>query len=182
MTPRAAATAPTRSWPLWCSQTRPLSVSARPRVETSWPRCASCFACGDELDCRRSRVETCVHAGAGTHRRRHARGCVCPIPAAQPSAPRLLLWCLQHLGSWLAPGVPGSAVSARARRARFPRTGGLASGDQRGTCRTETRSPANAQAARVVDWEPAQGSGGRFSCQRSLQRDEQVGGVIAPHQ
>jgi hypothetical protein len=42
VTPEAAATAPTRSWPLRCLQIRDLSVSARPQVEANGPGCVAC--------------------------------------------------------------------------------------------------------------------------------------------
>ena len=35
---------------------------------------------------------------------------VCPIPTARPPATGLLLWWLQHAGSWLAPGALGAAL------------------------------------------------------------------------
>jgi hypothetical protein len=45
-----------------------------------------------------ARTAACVHAGAGTHRRRQPRGCVCPVPAARAPGAPLLLCCLQGFG------------------------------------------------------------------------------------
>jgi hypothetical protein len=54
-------------------------------------------------------------------------GCwICPIPAARPPAGWLLLWCLQHPGSGLAPGALSSAGErSRASSAVSQRMPGL---------------------------------------------------------
>jgi hypothetical protein len=85
-------------------RSRPLpssSVLASGRISASDPAVP---AVGKERDCRRARVETCVHAGVGTHQRRHSRGCVSSESSRATPAARLLLSCLQNPSAWVALG------------------------------------------------------------------------------
>jgi hypothetical protein len=87
---------------------------------------------------------------------------------------RLLLWCLQHPGSGLAPSASSPAVERSLARARFPRIAGLT--PARATCSSPPRSRAAATRSipRITPFDRSR------DCLWRLKRSHGCGGRFAP--